>query len=738
MKMDLLSSEFVEETDISQFIESPVSGGSSAWYKIGSSKPVVVNQNESYAPKILPEKVNTCSLISKGVIDGVCSSDSTVAKISKSIGIDTADRKKIMNAAKHKTKCKDEKCVLRSGIVDADTANKEILINMKLKGPTDTSLLNNFNIDNTLKQWQAKFTDFFPYNFNMRDYERKGDTLATVNLAELYKQGFRTAACVINSDYYKGPGKHWMALFADMRTPGKFTVEFFNSSGNPPYAEFASWLDKSKTQLSEISATEIILCCDLPHQKTKTECGLYSLYYIWARLNGVPTEFFKKYIISDILMIGLRQHLFDGTSNKSGVTGKEGQGPLGVGDDGKFDIEKYKEKSKIPWENDVDADTISKSTGVTDAIKGGWLNENEIKTVVKLRPNYADIGCKLGEDISDVTKKLIEAGLLNKYFIYGNLINDNEVEIKKSTNGGSDDFHLEINHTNEHRLKYRRRKKEPKLSHYADVRGALLEVMEFIMLTNCARVVYVGCAPGIHVKYLAKIFPAVTFILYDTRKFCEGLPDNVEVNDINFTVADAKSFVGSDTYFISDICDDRSNIDAEMKDQMKWFKAGKFKAGWLKFRTPYASTELFPYLSGKLYRCIFPHQTSSLSRLLVTSDEMKNYDCKIYEEEQFYHNTIRRIWGYFEHNVIGEGIDHCYDCRAEIELLSKYCLASGDRSDSSDSTTRKISTMSREISEICGSLIHPPHGVCKNIKMEEKFGHLVAKYGDIATGKKIH
>lgn len=77
-------------------------------------------------------------------------------------------------------------------------------------------------------------------------------------------------------------------------------------------------------------------------------------------------------------MIGLRQHLFDGTANKSGVTGKGGKGPLGVGDDGEFDIEKYKEKSKIPWENDVDKDTISRSLGGNN-VKGGDIKEKMLK-----------------------------------------------------------------------------------------------------------------------------------------------------------------------------------------------------------------------------------------------------------------------------------------------------------------------------------------------------------------------
>jgi len=26
----------------------------------------------------------------------------------------------------------------------------------------------------------------------------------------------------------------------------------------------------------------------------------------------------------------------------------------------------------------------------------------------------------------------------------------------------------------------------------------------------------------------------------------------------------------------------------------------------------------------------------------------------------------------YEHSIVGEGLDHCYDCRAEIEILGEY------------------------------------------------------------------
>jgi hypothetical protein len=195
--------------------------------------------------------------------------------------------------------------------------DKEIARNFKTNGPRDVSLLSNYNIDDVLKQWTLFFTDFYAYEFNMLDWDSTGTSLATVDIVEdIYNKGYRTFACVINSDVSTGRGKHWMALFGDMRVDA-FTVEFFNSSGHRPQDEFFAWLEKAKTSMEKIRPTKIIQCCEREHQFSKTECGVYSLFYIWARLNGISYEFFKKFTISDILCMEFRQHLFEDKTKPS-------------------------------------------------------------------------------------------------------------------------------------------------------------------------------------------------------------------------------------------------------------------------------------------------------------------------------------------------------------------------------------------------------------------------------------
>jgi hypothetical protein len=129
-----------------------------------------------------------------------------------------------------------------------------------------------------------------------------------------------------------------MALFGDMRDPKQFTVEFFNSSGQSPCYEYSSWLIETSQSLNKIAPTKMYKVCAIQQQYSKTECGVYSLYYIWARLNNAfGPEFLLKNKIDDKKMFEFRQHLF---WDKTSV--------LDVGD--RFDYSKFEASYQPKWE----------------------------------------------------------------------------------------------------------------------------------------------------------------------------------------------------------------------------------------------------------------------------------------------------------------------------------------------------------------------------------------------------
>jgi hypothetical protein len=299
---------------------------------------------------LVKDTITECSLVSGR--DGVrepCSSDEAVKIMRDILGSEARNgmsKREILELVKKKLSVKDERSVIMSSEfvqrAGRERAVRELKRNFKNRGPTDSKLLSNFDIDDIMQQWAMTHPDFFAYNFNMRDWESHGDTLATIDVADLYREGYRTAACVINSDVYSGKGKHWMALFMDTRNPEKWTVEFFNSSGNPPVVEFCNWMIRAKHHLRDAAreaglnpTIDIVRASTICHQKSKSECGVYSLYYIFARLNGIPWTYFGQHPISDAVMFEFRQHLFMNPNEPRRD---------------RFDWQEFQKRVKILWE----------------------------------------------------------------------------------------------------------------------------------------------------------------------------------------------------------------------------------------------------------------------------------------------------------------------------------------------------------------------------------------------------
>lgn len=246
--------------------------------------------------------------------------------------------------------CGSESCVLANprfrrfaaakGVdraVEADLRRR-----FKPEGPRNsTRLLNNFNIDGVLQQWAAAHERFFNIPFCMMDFERAGGSLARVDVGgildgseaqDLGPAGGRvrrpcdTFACVLNTDVSSGRGKHWVAVFGDCRG-AVWSVEYFNSAGNPPPPPVVRWLEAAATRLAERrlegggppgsvverpsdGRVETVVLTNTRHQDSQTECGNYALYFIRRRLEGDPPEAFRGQRIPDEAMVEFRRRLF--------------------------------------------------------------------------------------------------------------------------------------------------------------------------------------------------------------------------------------------------------------------------------------------------------------------------------------------------------------------------------------------------------------------------------------------
>jgi len=245
--------------------------------------------------------------------------------------------------------CKSESCVVghpslhrfvvrTAGAREGARLKAELKLNYKTPGPREsTRLLSNYNIDGVLQEWASARPDFYNFGFNMMDFERVGGSLARVDVSRILgggasqdlgerggrvKRPCRTFACVLNTDVSTGRGKHWVAVFGDCRGRGAWSVEYFNSAGNPPPPPVVRWLENASASLAALRASHprefgagparVEVLTDVRHQDSRTECGVYVLYYIRRRLEGGgPAEFRRKVVkIPDEAMVAFRKHIF--------------------------------------------------------------------------------------------------------------------------------------------------------------------------------------------------------------------------------------------------------------------------------------------------------------------------------------------------------------------------------------------------------------------------------------------
>jgi hypothetical protein len=277
----------------------------------------------------------------------ICSSKKVINLISKFINTKNIDGdvltggdvissndEDVINKAAEKLNCTSESCILQNPKFvnfvtevtgSTDIIKYELYKNFKTKGPrNNTNLLSNYNIDETLIRWSREFKNFYPCRFSMIDFKHTNNDFNKTNLANIisgksffidpidgrHNGPFNTYACVLNTDVSTGRGKHWVCMFVDCRS-NLWTIEYFNSSGNPPCLDIIEWMEKQRSKVLKIhNNVDTINVTNIVHQKSNTECGMYVLYYIRSRLDGISYNYFLDKRIVDSDVTKFRKHVF--------------------------------------------------------------------------------------------------------------------------------------------------------------------------------------------------------------------------------------------------------------------------------------------------------------------------------------------------------------------------------------------------------------------------------------------
>ena len=209
----------------------------------------------------------------------------------------------------------------------------------------------------------------------------------------------------------------------------------------------------------------------------------------------------------------------------------------------------------------------------------------------------------------------------------------------------------------------------------------LLSEIEF--LTPYARerftVIYAGAAPGLHIPYLARLFPRMRFVLIDPQPSAVRATDRIEIVQRFMSgrlAATLRESHGGPLLFISDVRvaagsadeSDRQQqrrIQRDMDAQMSWHRILDPEASMFKFRLPWDLCRHTPYLDGTIMLPAFGKQLTHETRLIVERGaSVVQYDNRRYERQMAFFNQITRTAAY-------DG-GRCYDCEAFRQIVARY------------------------------------------------------------------
>jgi hypothetical protein len=176
--------------------------------------------------------------------------------------------------------------------------------------------LSNYDIENVMKQYEGIFPHFkflgpFPIDYMKYGFYKLDNNL----INNLLKKGITQIGIIFNTGTLKSGGKHWVTLFLNFKNKdykNSYTIEYFDSVGNPPAKEINNFLNEiKKTFCNQNDCIPLHLHIkQLEHQRGNSECGVYALYFIVERLKGRSYIDIQSQLTPDDVMEQFRSKFF--------------------------------------------------------------------------------------------------------------------------------------------------------------------------------------------------------------------------------------------------------------------------------------------------------------------------------------------------------------------------------------------------------------------------------------------
>jgi hypothetical protein len=161
------------------------------------------------------------------------------------------------------------------------------------------SWLSNYDIQNVMRQYQDKkdlkyrFLGVFAIDFETATEFGKClyKEICSLNILQLYKQGYKYIGMITNLDKHDEPGSHWTSLFICIDpTKPSFGAHYYDSTATEPPIEITNFYNTLNLQANDIINLAIKKTKNkifkfefnyntIQHQYGNNECGMFSMVY---------------------------------------------------------------------------------------------------------------------------------------------------------------------------------------------------------------------------------------------------------------------------------------------------------------------------------------------------------------------------------------------------------------------------------------------------------------------------
>jgi hypothetical protein len=221
--------------------------------------------------------------------------------------------------------CTNESCWIKQMMNDSKMDKEIVSYTFAPLAPSEwktnpNEWISSVDIIKVMKQYERAYTCFnfigpSPIDFDARMIDKKcvWPELCHFKLGKYIKKGKNKIGFIFNTDTHNKTGSHWISLFINIR---KRFIFYFDSNGNDTPTEINVFVERVlKECRNELDIHDMKFYENkLEHQKSNTECGMYSLYVIINLLKDKLTyDYIMTHRIKDEEVEKMRKEYYNDT-----------------------------------------------------------------------------------------------------------------------------------------------------------------------------------------------------------------------------------------------------------------------------------------------------------------------------------------------------------------------------------------------------------------------------------------